>query len=117
MGFPSPTPYPTPAHKLRSILTRAIAVFTHVCLAYIACAIQRQIEVIDHLKRKQLLLFTFSGKNEACSLFLVQFRMHQPLTYVYFHLLEVVSRYRDPQLQVDENYSYLLNLIQNICKP
>ena len=24
-----------------------------------------------------------------------------------FHPLEVVSRYRDPQLQVDENYSYL----------
>ena len=29
-----------------------------------------------------------------------------------FHSLEVVSRYRDPQLQVDENYSYLYNLNQ-----
>ena len=31
-----------------------------------------------------------------------------------FHLLEVVSRYRDPQLQVDENYSHLFNLRLNI---
>ena len=29
--------------------------------------------------------------------------------------LEVVSRYRDPQPQVGENYSYLFNLIANIC--
>ena len=27
-----------------------------------------------------------------------------------FHPLEVVSRYRDPQLQVGENYSHLFNL-------
>ena len=33
-----------------------------------------------------------------------------------FHPLEVVSRYRDPQLQVDENYSYLFILKPNICK-
>ena len=32
------------------------------------------------------------------------------------HLFEVVSRYRDPQLQVAENYSYLLNLRPNTCK-
>ena len=32
------------------------------------------------------------------------------------HSLEVVSLYHDPQLQVDENYSYLLNLWPNICK-
>ena len=36
--------------------------------------------------------------------------------YLNFHPLEVVSRYRDPQLQVDENYSYLFILRQNICK-
>ena len=29
------------------------------------------------------------------------------LSYLNFHPLEVVSRYRDPQLQVGENYSYL----------
>ena len=29
------------------------------------------------------------------------------LSYLSFHPLEVVSRYRDPQLQVRENYSYL----------
>ena len=32
-----------------------------------------------------------------------------------FHPLKVVSRYRDPQLQVGENLSYLFNLRQNIC--
>ena len=31
-----------------------------------------------------------------------------------FHPLEVVSRYRDPQLQVGENYSYLFILKPNI---
>ena len=31
------------------------------------------------------------------------------------HSLEAVSRYRDPQLQVSENYPYVLNLIANIC--
>ena len=30
-----------------------------------------------------------------------------------FHPLEVVSRYRDPQLQVGENYSYLFILRPN----
>ena len=33
-----------------------------------------------------------------------------------FHPLEVVSRYRDPQLQVGENYSHLFNLRPNIRK-
>ena len=32
------------------------------------------------------------------------------IIYLNFHPLEVVSRYRDPQLQVGGNYSYLLNL-------
>ena len=31
------------------------------------------------------------------------------------HQHEIVSRYRDQQLQVGENYSYLLTLRQNIC--
>ena len=30
--------------------------------------------------------------------------------------LEVVSHYRDPQLQVGGNYSYLFDLRTNICK-
>ena len=33
-----------------------------------------------------------------------------------FQQLEAVSRYRDPQLQVVENYSYLFDLGQNIRK-
>ena len=35
-------------------------------------------------------------------------------TYLNFHPLEVVSRYRDPQLQVAQNYFYLFNLSTNI---
>ena len=38
------------------------------------------------------------------------------LIYLNFRPLEVVSRYRDPQLQVVENYSYLFNLSMNISK-
>ena len=43
---------------------------------------------------------------------------HYPfkLIYLNFHPLEVVSRCRDPQLQVGEKYSHLLNLRPNICK-
>ena len=33
-----------------------------------------------------------------------------------FYPLGVVYRYRDPQLQVAKNYSYLFNLSRNICK-
>ena len=36
--------------------------------------------------------------------------------YLNFHPREVVSHYRDPQLQVDENYSFLFNLSTNIRK-
>ena len=36
--------------------------------------------------------------------------------YLFFQPLEVVSRYRDPQPQVAENYSYLFDLNTNICK-
>ena len=37
------------------------------------------------------------------------------LMSLYFHPLEVVSRYRDTQLQVGENYSYLFNLKNCKC--
>ena len=33
-----------------------------------------------------------------------------------FHPLEVVSRYREPQLKVGKNYSHLLNLRRGIYK-
>ena len=33
-----------------------------------------------------------------------------------FHPLKDASRYRDPQLQVGENYSHLFNLGPNICQ-
>ena len=38
------------------------------------------------------------------------------LSDLYLHPLEVVSRYRDPQLQVGVNYSYLFSLRSKICK-
>ena len=34
------------------------------------------------------------------------------LIYLNFQQLDVVSRYRDPQTQVVENYSYLSNFVQ-----
>ena len=43
--------------------------------------------------------------------------LHKPLScYLNFHPLEVVSRYRDHQLQVGENYKYVFNWSRNICK-
>ena len=36
--------------------------------------------------------------------------------YLNFQPLGVGSRYRDPQLQVAENYLYLFDLSTNICK-
>ena len=39
-----------------------------------------------------------------------------PLFYLNFHPLAVVSRYRDPQLQVSENYYYLFNLRPTVFK-
>ena len=47
--------------------------------------------------RQQLLLFF----NKLTRILLSQ------VIYLNVHPLEVVSRYRDPQLQVDENYAYL----------
>ena len=41
---------------------------------------------------------------------------HTKLVNLYFQPLEVVFRYRDPQLQVAENYSYLFNLSKKISK-
>ena len=40
---------------------------------------------------------------------------HSPakLSILNVYPLEVVSRYRDPQLQVGKNYSYLFNFRQN----
>ena len=38
------------------------------------------------------------------------------LIHLNFQPLEVVSRYRDPQHQLVENYSYLFNLRPNVYK-
>ena len=37
------------------------------------------------------------------------------LNHYNFHALEVVSRYRDPQLQVRENYSHMISLWPDMC--
>ena len=78
-----------------------------VCIAHIIAAVS-------------LAMLTIS------SFFIRKFPFHMPvhlihpyspkLIYLNFQPLEVVSRYRDPQLQVAENYSYLFNLSTNICK-
>ena len=34
-----------------------------------------------------------------------------------FHPLGVVSRYRDPQIQLGEHYSYLFNLTKTCANP
>ena len=55
-----------------------------------------------------------------CVYFMYFLILFNPLTdklnNLNFHPLKVVSRYRDPQLQVGENYSHLFNLRANICK-
>ena len=38
------------------------------------------------------------------------------LNHLIFHPLAGVARYRDPQLQMGENNSYLFNVGPNICK-
>ena len=52
--------------------------------------------------------------------FVFSFDDHEPkvirLSYLNFHPLEAVARYRDPQLQVGENYSYLFNFSSNIYR-
>ena len=42
--------------------------------------------------------------------------MRYSIQFKYIYLLEVVSRYRDQQVQVGENCSYLHNLHQIICQ-
>ena len=73
------------------------------------------------MKRKKLDIYDdFKLKKKLCLLGLfknVSALDPRPaeLIYVNFQPLEVVSHYRDPQLQVAEN-SYLFNLSTNICK-
>ena len=51
-----------------------------------------------------------------CVLYTDLSRLTRCVILLNFHPLEVVSRYRDPQLQVGVNDSYLLKLKPNICK-
>ena len=44
----------------------------------------------------------------------IQWDCSYPLCHLHFQPLEVVSRYRDPQLQVGENYSYLFKFKKNV---
>ena len=53
--------------------------------------------------------FPFSRAIVVLTLFLLSY------LFLVYHPLEVVSRYRDPQLQVGENCTYLFNLRPNIC--
>ena len=54
--------------------------------------------------------------DRASSLRMLYFPISKSNEYSLFRPLEVVSRYRDQQLQAEENYSYVFNYRPNICK-
>ena len=57
------------------------------------------------------------GENSDCIIWRLKVNPYPAdLIHLNFQPLEFVSRYRDPQPQVVENYSYLLNLRPNIYK-
>ena len=71
----------------------------------------------------QCLVFSHSDSRTTCSFYCVTVSMNgnsdinpliAVLSYLNFDPLEVASRYREPQLQVGENYSYSFNLRPNI---
>ena len=83
------------------------------------CHVESTGRFVIHLKLESLALFTAS--NYKKKYFCTQFELYinpQPAKLFFFNFqpLEVMSRYRDPQLQVVENYSNLFNLSTNICK-
>ena len=55
-------------------------------------------------------LSKFGTRAERVEVYIVVFSRNPLLFYLNFQPLEVVSRYCDTQLQVAENYSYLVNL-------
>ena len=59
-----------------------------------------------------------SNRKGYCEFFAVWYNNPSPAKLIYsnFHPLEIVSRYRDPQLQVAENSSHFFNFCTNICK-
>ena len=74
-----------------------------------------RIELLDELSIYHKQLIIFSGILHGLSLYMGSAGTAK-LIYLNFQPLEVVSRYREPQLQVAENYSYLNNLSTNSCK-
>ena len=56
------------------------------------------------------------NNNEALTISISINTYPAELNYLNFQPLEIVSRYRDPQTQVVENYSYLFNLRLNLYK-
>ena len=84
-----------------------------------------QTTVTAYFLREQLLLFASAVKLYSAKMFQLlnsqsQIGQVKPLTAklfnLNFHLLEVVSRWRDPQLQVSENYSDLTNWRSTLFK-
>ena len=63
-----------------------------------------------HCRIIRFIIFTRDNVAYARRMTIYQSLTLFSLLYLNFHRLEVVSRYRDPQLQVGENYSYLFNL-------
>ena len=68
---------------------------------------ETQLEVYENVN---YLIWCFTGKQSDFNPYPTK------LIYLNFQPLEVVSRYRDPQPEVAENYSYLFNLRLSIYK-
>ena len=71
----------------------------------------KNIWIIENIVKLKASRYSFFIEVSGCSIN----PWSSTLWKLYFHPLEVVPRYREPQLHVDENYSYLLNLRRNIC--
>ena len=80
-----------------------ILMFMNVCYVGLAALIVTQLRRSHTLKNR---LLAITELRKSC----IAFNPYPAkLIYFNFHPLEVVSRYRDPQLQVDENNWYLFN--------
>ena len=82
----------------------ALFLLLYTMIVEMAVFIMNTASVITKLKKHETLTFCLFNP------FLAK------LFNLNFHPLEVVDRYRDPQLQVGGNYSYLFNLKANMCQ-
>ena len=83
------------------------------------CLVQTSTNISNMWSKNQKLLI-FQVSIYCCLLFQIYLLIFYPWSAIFkiinFHLLQIVSRYRDPQFQVGANYTYVYNLRPNICK-